>query len=244
VVLVGVGLLAVGALAGCGGAKELEGMVCIDNNIPKGSWRLVKNYLRYDLEQDYTSNLISAFEGLHTDLSEIDWSGMKQEHIVRNTDDLVSTVKRAKIEWKSLPVLGRGDPKTGILTIHESLLFAPLELALPTVAHEAHHLYLGSRENYYANVIDAERVAHWIDWKVWEQVRPCGQGMPEDEWLFVNYANIADVPEGYDDFEHLRAVYIENFKLTYARYEEHQLIAINSLGYQRSIIEEWGYEQP
>lgn len=229
------GLFAVGGLAGCG--KEQVGMVCIDENIPQSQWKLVPDYLRYDYERDYTSNLISAFGELHTDLSEVNWAGISSDKTIQNTDDLVDTVKGSTIEWADIPVYGRSDPDAKIIKMKSSLLFGPLELSLPVLSHEAHHIYLGSRKYYNDHNVDAERVAHAIQWFVWEQIRPCYQGEPEDDWFLVNYAD-REIPHALNEDEFKNYI-IPELRSAYERHEGTWRIANRRLENAREIIKEW-----
>lgn len=171
-------------------------------------------------------------------MSEVDWTGISDKAI-KNTDDLVDTVKGATISWEPIGVIGRADPDNRSIKMMESLLFGPLELALPALAHEAHHVYLGSKTYYKAHKVDAERVGHWIQWEVWERLRPCGQGMPEDEWFFVNYADYGWPEEEYDDYEHFARAHTILLKGAYTRHNDSWYIAHNGLEYQRQKIKEW-----
>lgn len=238
-VMVCVGLFAVGTLVGCDN-KTREGFVCVDSNLPKASWHLVKNYIPYDYKQDYTDNLISAFEKLQTDFSakypKIDWTGIEDRSIER-TDDLVATIKSSRIEWTDIPLYGRADPDERTIKMKSSLLFGPLELSLPVLAHEAHHVYLGSRQYYDDHNVDAERVAHVIQWFVWEQIRPCGQGEPEDEWFLVNYAN-TEIPFSLNEDE-FKDYIIPELRGAYERHEQTWIIANRRLEEAREIIKEW-----
>jgi YD repeat-containing protein len=182
VVVAGVG----GMLAGCGGVTPSPGG---DTPTPEE----VCTYTPIDTTKDYRENLVSAFENLHVDLSDIDWDVWVGTDVeIQSTEDLVSTVRSADIRFDKevLAMKPASWVPPNTISFSMSVLYGTLELALPALAHEAHHIYVGEAW-YTANLIEAERLAWLIQAKVWRSVR---QGYECDTQFFKNYFNLP-IPE-------------------------------------------------
>jgi hypothetical protein len=165
-----------------------------------------------DNKMDFVTNLILSFQQLDVSFMNLPWDGIDTDKRIQSTSDLKHIVNNANIDFG----LGLGSGKLGKsyspndISFAEEMHYGPLELALPTLAHESYQLYIG--ESYYrSNEVDVERMGWLIAAEVWARVRPAGY--PCDKWFYMNYDQLP-----------LPAVYEESTMITILKtfWDEHE----------------------
>ncbi len=200
-----IGICLSGVLVACEDKEKSEEIVCTYRAPSTGS-------------NDYAENLLAEFSNLHISLSDVDWgpsAGTLAQ--VNSTDDLVGAVQSIRFDKEVISHRICSPDFPSALSCSPSVQYASFEMALPIIAHEAHHLYAGE-EWERANMLEAERLAWLIQAKVWRAVR---QGYDCDTQYYKNLLNLP-VPEegaeivaiqieGYFD-QHLQAISVEGMK--------------------------------